>query len=64
MAINVISSIEIKLRSPQATHPAEGDHPRHRDPMQNLRLKLKLMPKIRPSPMRREKLKPKLRLEC
>ena len=64
MAINVILSIELKLRSPQATHPAEGDHPRHRDPMLKLRLKLKLRPKIRPRPTRREKLKPKLRLEC
>ena len=63
MAINVISSIELKLRSPQATHPAGGDHPRHRDPRLKLRLMLKLRPRIRPRPMRREKLKPKLRLD-
>ena len=62
-AINAILSIEIEPRSLQPTHLAEGDHPRHRHPRLKLRLLLKLRPSLRPRPMRRAKLKPKLRLE-
>ena len=62
LVINAIFGIELKLRSPQATDPAGGD-PQHRNLKLKLKQRLKLKRRIRQRPMRKEKLRQKLRLD-